>query len=112
MAISTSASSVRLVFKRLLRAMASGLLWVDAVDSIMLKHYIKLICRPSEDSCCALRFAPASRFYASKTAMIPERKTPSKVPAPPIEAIGAPTCLITPRFVKSAPMRVPSTPHT
>jgi len=50
--------------------------------------------------------------HASKTAMIPERNTPSNVPAPPIEATGAPSPFMTLRFVISAPMRVPSTPLT
>jgi hypothetical protein len=43
---------------------------------------------------------------------MPDRKTPSKVPAPPIEAIGAPIFLIAPKFVKSAPIRVPSAQQT
>jgi hypothetical protein len=43
---------------------------------------------------------------------MPDRNTPSKVPAPPIEVMGAPISLIAPKFVKSAPMRVPSTPQT
>ena len=57
------------------------------------KHYLKLI-------------------YASITAMIPLRKIPSKVPAPPMLATGAPRRGITWRFVKSAPINVPKTPAT
>src|ERR1700721_167699 len=47
---------------------------------------------------------------ASKTARIPVRKMPSKVPAPPIEAIGAPRPLILSRLERSAPISVPIEP--
>ena len=42
--------------------------------------------------------------------MIPLRKIASKVPAPPIEATGAPELLRFPIFITSAPMRVPTVP--
>jgi len=41
---------------------------------------------------------------------MPLRKTPSKVPAPPMLAIGAPSFGITLRFDKSAPM-IPNLPQ-
>ncbi len=47
---------------------------------------------------------------ASSTATIPVRKIPSKVPAPPIEATGAPSPRTTPRLSRSAPIRVPRLP--
>lgn len=47
---------------------------------------------------------------ARKTARIPLRKMPSKVPAPPIEATGAPRPWIFPRLRRSAPTRVPKLP--
>jgi len=43
---------------------------------------------------------------------MPVRKMPSKVPAPPIEAIGAPSPWIFPRFSRSAPISVPKLPLT
>jgi hypothetical protein len=39
---------------------------------------------------------------AIKTARIPVRKIPSNVPAPPMEATGAPSPVILPRFKRSA----------
>jgi len=39
------------------------------------------------------------------------QKNPIKGPGAPIEAMGAPICLIALKFVKSAPIRVPSTPQ-
>jgi len=42
--------------------------------------------------------------------MMPLRKTPSNVPAPPMLAIGAPRLGMSLRLVKSAPMRVPKVP--
>ena len=47
---------------------------------------------------------------ASRTARMPVRKMPSKVPAPPIEATGAPRPLILSRLRRSAPMSVPIEP--
>src|SRR5882757_1361182 len=47
---------------------------------------------------------------ASRTARMPVRKMPSKVPAPPIEATGAPRPVILSRLRRSAPMRVPIEP--
>lgn len=47
---------------------------------------------------------------AISTAITPERNTPSDVPAPPIEAIGAPRSEILWRLSRSAPMRVPRLP--
>ena len=47
---------------------------------------------------------------ASSTARIPVRNIPSKVPAPPIEAIGAPRPLILSRLRRSAPISVPIDP--
>src|ERR1700722_12883310 len=44
---------------------------------------------------------------ASSTARIPVRKMPSNVPAPPIEATGAPRPLILSRLDRSAPISVP-----
>jgi hypothetical protein len=44
------------------------------------------------------------------TAIMPLKKTPSNVPAPPMLATGAPTLEILGRFTKSAPINVPSTP--
>ena len=48
--------------------------------------------------------------HASSTAMIPVRKTPSKVPAPPIEATGGPKLASLSIFIRSAPMSVPKVP--
>ena len=47
---------------------------------------------------------------ASRTARMPVRKMPSNVPAPPIEATGAPSPPILSRFIRSAPIRVPIEP--
>ena len=49
---------------------------------------------------------------ARRTATMPLRKMPSKVPAPPMLAMGAPSFLIALRFDKSAPISVPRTPAT
>ena len=49
-------------------------------------------------------------ILASRTANAPVRKIPSKVPAPPIEATGAPSPSILPRLRRSAPIRQPSEP--
>jgi len=46
------------------------------------------------------------------TEIIPLKKTPSNVPAPPILAIGAPSFGILGRLNKSAPINVPRTPET
>jgi len=46
----------------------------------------------------------------SKTARILVRNMPSKVPAPPIDATGAPRLAILSRFMRSAPINVPSDP--
>ena len=50
------------------------------------------------------------KILASRTANAPVRKIPSKVPAPPIEATGAPSPSILPRLRRSAPIRQPSEP--
>ena len=47
---------------------------------------------------------------AIRTATIPIRKMPSKVPAPPIEATGAPRPRMRPRLSRSAPISVPRLP--
>src|SRR6266851_4275060 len=47
---------------------------------------------------------------ASRTARMPVRKMPSNVPAPPIEATGAPRPVILSRFMRSAPISVPIEP--
>jgi uncharacterized protein YciI len=47
---------------------------------------------------------------ANNTATIPMRKMPSNVPAPPIEATGAPSPRMAPRLSKSAPISVPRLP--
>ena len=47
----------------------------------------------------------------SRTATMPVRKTPSKVPAPPIEATGAPSPRIRSRLSRSAPIKVPMQPE-
>ena len=44
--------------------------------------------------------------------MIPVKKMPSKVPALPMEATGAPNSGIFFKFNKSAPLRVPKEPAT
>jgi hypothetical protein len=49
---------------------------------------------------------------ASSTAMMPVRKMPSKVPAPPIEATGAPRPRTASRLRRSAPISVPRLPAT
>jgi hypothetical protein len=49
---------------------------------------------------------------ASSTAMMPVRKMPSKVPAPPIEATGAPSPRTASRLRRSAPISVPRLPLT
>ncbi len=56
--------------------------------------------------------AGASYRLAMSTAIRPDRKMPSKVPAPPMEATGAPSARMRGRFSRSAPTRVPSTPPT
>ena len=43
---------------------------------------------------------------------MPVRNTPSKVPAPPMLATGAPSFLMMPRLERSAPISVPRTPAT
>ena len=48
--------------------------------------------------------------HANSTATIPVRKIPSKVPAPPIDATGAPKSRSFRRLSRSAPMSVPTTP--
>ncbi len=55
--------------------------------------------------------AGAQRLAIS-TAMSPDRNTPSNVPAPPMEATGAPSLRIRGKFSRSAPTSVPSTPET
>ena len=52
------------------------------------------------------------RSQTSSTAINPERKTPSNVPAPPMLATGAPRSLISFRFIISAPKSVPRVPLT
>src|SRR6266496_2437340 len=47
---------------------------------------------------------------ASRTAMMPVMKTPSKVPAPPIDTTGAPSRCTFGRLAKSAPASVPRVP--
>src|ERR1700676_4942186 len=47
---------------------------------------------------------------ASRTARMPVRKMPSNVPAPPIEATGAPRPPILSRLRRSAPISVPIEP--
>src|SRR5574337_1389038 len=47
---------------------------------------------------------------ASRTARIPVKKIPSNVPAPPMDAIGAPSPWILSRFNRSAPIKVPRLP--
>ena len=42
----------------------------------------------------------------------PVKKIPSNVPAPPMEAIGAPSPRIFPKFKRSAPIKVPKLPAT
>jgi len=49
---------------------------------------------------------------ASSTAMMPVRKMPSKVPAPPIDATGAPSPRTASRLRRSAPISVPRLPLT
>ena len=44
--------------------------------------------------------------------MMPARKTPAKVPAPPMEAADAPGRRILRRLARSAPASVPSVPAT
>lgn len=61
---------------------------------------------------CFSSLTHSSHRPASRTASTPVRNTPSKVPAPPIEATGAPRLATRPRLVRSAPMSVPSTPPT
>src|SRR5262245_32015920 len=55
----------------------------------------------------AQAFLHGCQRLANSTATIPIRKMPSNVPAPPIEATGAPNPRIAPRLSKSAPIRVP-----
>src|SRR5205823_8930012 len=50
--------------------------------------------------------------HAIRPAMMPVRNTPSKVPAPPMETMGAPSSAILPRLRRSAPIRVPIDPDT
>jgi hypothetical protein len=58
---------------------------------------------------CQLLLHDCERLAIS-TATIPIRKMPSKVPAPPIEATGAPSPRMLPRLSRSAPIRVPRLP--
>src|SRR5262249_52204660 len=59
---------------------------------------------------CGSRACRCGNRLARITAKMPVRKIPSKVPAPPIEATGAPSPLTLSRLVRSAPIRVPSAP--
>ncbi len=56
-------------------------------------------------------FLLSEKMVASKTATIPVRNMPSKVPAPPIETTGAPSPRSLSRFKRSAPMSVPRVPE-
>src|ERR1700757_1686408 len=56
------------------------------------------------------RMRDGEAMPASSTARMPVRKMPSKVPAPPIEATGAPRPLILSRLSRSAPTSVPIEP--
>src|SRR5262249_31130106 len=49
--------------------------------------------------------------HARSPAIMPVRKTPSKVPAPPMETTGAANSLIRSRFRRSAPIKVPIEPE-
>ncbi len=51
-------------------------------------------------------------IHARNAAIIPDRKIPSNVPAPPIETIGTPRDPIFLRFRRSAPTSVPIVPLT
>ena len=44
--------------------------------------------------------------------LLPVKKMPSNVPAPPMEATGAPRSPMIPRFMRSAPISVPMDPVT
>jgi len=55
---------------------------------------------------------PFREKLANSTAMMPVRKMPSNVPAPPIEATGAPSPRTTSRLSRSAPTSVPRLPPT
>src|SRR5262249_9235115 len=50
------------------------------------------------------------KSVARKRKSFPNKKIPRTVPPPPIEATGAPSPLILPRLVRSAPINVPSAP--
>ena len=50
------------------------------------------------------------KILASSTARMPVRKIPSNVPAPPMDATGAPSPRILSRLVRSAPISVPMLP--
>jgi hypothetical protein len=67
-------------------------------------------------SICILKllcYCPFYLFYhTSSTAIRPLKKTPSKVPAPPMLTIGAPRSRILFRFIRSAPISVPRVPPT
>lgn len=78
-------------------------------SSRVISRHRMIFCEHAMDNKCSLvDILPSS--HTSITAMIPVRKTPSKVPAPPMLATGAPRSLIFPRFRMSAPISVPSVP--
>ena len=56
------------------------------------------------------RLPQVPELHARRTAMIPVRNTPSEIPAPPMEAIGAPSWPIRYRFNTSAPSKQPMLP--
>jgi hypothetical protein len=68
--------------------------------------------RPAGDDQTGSARRRQGQMLASSTAMMAVTKMPSNVPAPPIEATGAPRSEILSRLVKSAPISVPSDPAT
>jgi len=76
--------------------------WLRIDPLAATKHFLRVVAS-------AYRRHPLVRL-ANSTAMIPVTKMPSKVPAPPIDATGAPRSGIFGRLSKSAPISVPRLP--
>jgi len=66
--------------------------------------------RPSPQDAIGVVSRRRAGMLAISTAAMPVRKMPSKVPAPPIEAIGALSSPNLPKFMRSAPINVPREP--
>src|SRR5882724_341869 len=80
------------------------------IDSRGGWQLVRLECPQTPFAYQAGRGREGEAIPASRTARIPVRKMPSNVPAPPIEATGAPRPPILSRLRRSAPISVPIEP--